>query len=137
MMALAPIRPSVSTISCRRHSSGSGATIKRAQHAEQRDHALDGVGKLQSDHSVGGKPQPAQPGGKGRNSTVGLGIGQSARRPVGEALAVVRIEQRQVFGLAHAGGALQLIERGAVAGRLALCVAQNHEASPRHQVSGR
>ena len=43
-----------------------------AQHAEQRDDAVHGVGELNRHHGVGLQPERAQPGGKRRYGAVGL-----------------------------------------------------------------
>jgi len=107
-----------------------------AQHAEQRDDAVHGIGKLYRHHGVGLQPELAQPAGKRRYRTVGLCISQLARRLAGQAFAIRRIGQRQRVGVAHAGAAEQVVKRGAVAVGV-LGPAQDHLASPCHQVSGR
>ena len=108
-----------------------------AQHAEQRDDAVDGVGKLHRHHGIGLQAEPAQPGGERRNGAVGLRIGQPPRRAAGEARAVGRIDQRQRVGAAHAGAAEQVVERGAVAACLLSVCRRGSFGAPCHQVSGR
>ena len=70
-----------------------------AQHAEQRDDALDGIGELDRHHGIGLQPERAQPGGNRRDGAVGFRISQLARRPAGQALAVGRIGERQRVGM--------------------------------------
>ena len=69
-----------------------------AQHTERDEDALDDVGQLDDDDEVGRQPHLAQPPGDGRHDAVGLGIGQPARRAIGEGLAVRRIHQRESVG---------------------------------------
>ena len=57
------------------------------------------------------KAERAQPGGERRDGAVGLRVSQRARRAVGEARAVRRVDQRQRIGDAHAGAAEQVVER--------------------------
>ena len=66
-----------------------------AHHREQRDHALDRVGKLDRHHGVGRQAEAAQPRRECRDRAVGLRVGEAAHRPVGERRPVGRIDQRE------------------------------------------
>ena len=88
-----------------------------AQHPEQREHAFDRVGDLDADDGVGVQPHAPQPSGDGRNHAIGLRIGEAARLAVGEALAVGRVDERNVVGPPLRRPAQQLIERRARAER--------------------
>ena len=109
-------------MSCMRQSSGSGAAIMPARSTPSSAMMLSTrVGELNGHHGVGLQPERTQPGGERRNGAVGLRIGEPARRPAGQALAIGRIDQRQRVGVAHAGAAEQVVERGAVAVGLFAC----------------
>ncbi len=112
-----------------------------AQHAEQRDDAFHRVAELDRDHGVGGQAEAAQLGGDRGDRPVGVAIGQPARRAVGDAATVGRIGHRQAVRVAHAGAPEQAVEGRAVMhhgrGAAVFVVAQDHVASPCHQVSAR
>ena len=112
-----------------------------AQHAEQHDHTLHGVGKLHRHHGVGLQTEPAQLRGRRRYRAVGLRISQFARRTAGEAFAVRRIGQRDGIDVAQRRAAEKIVERGAAYGRFGtyfkVSVAQDHGLSPCHHVSGK
>ena len=114
-----------------RHSDHAGA-----QHAEDRQHALDGVGELDADDGIGLQAERAQPGRDRGNHAVRLGVGEAARRAVGEAFAVGRIGERKGVGPPRGGAAEHIVERGRrkVFG---LGIAEDHLAGSRHQVSGK
>ena len=57
----------------------------------------------------------AQPPGDRRDHAIGLRIGEAARRAVGEAVAVGRVEQRNVVGPPLRRPPQQLVQRGASA----------------------
>ena len=86
-----------------------------AQHAEQRDDAVDGIGELDRHHGVGLQPERAQLGRQRRDGAVGLRIAETARGTPGQPLAVGRIGERQRVGMTYAGTAEQIVEGGAVA----------------------
>ena len=102
-----------------------------AQHAEQRDHALDRIGQLHArPRCRSARPSCAQPGREGRDRAVGLRIGQARGAPSVKLCAIVRVDQRERVGMAHAGAAEQVVERGAV-GRFSLCYRPGSLARPR------
>ena len=118
-----------------------------AQHAEQREHALDRVGDLDANQHVAAQPHPPQPAGDGRDHAVGLRVGQAARLAVGEALAIRRIDQRDGVGAPQRRPVQQFVEGRARAdtgaGRSTTRLGEDHGeglalcfvASCRHQVS--
>ena len=87
-----------------------------AQHAEQRQRRSRPCWATASPTTVSVcRPSPRKRAAIAEIDAVGLRISQPARRAVGEAVAVRRIGQRDRVGLAHAGAAEQVVERGAAA----------------------
>jgi hypothetical protein len=111
-IALAPTRESAATIYCLRQSSGSGAAIRRAQDAEQRDHAVRGVGELHRHYGVGRQVQAPQLAGERRYRAVGLRKSQPTRRRAADARAIRWIDQRERGAAPHAGAVEQIVKRG-------------------------
>ena len=71
-----------------------------AQHAEHGQKVLDDIGQLDADDGVGRQTHAAQAARDRRHHAVGLGKGEPARRAVGEARAVRRVDQRERVGMA-------------------------------------
>ena len=84
-----------------------------AQYAEQRDRALDRVGKLQRHDGAGRQAVTAQHRGERRDRAIALRVGEAARRAVGHARAVRRIDQRERIRPARERAAEEVVERGA------------------------
>ena len=102
--------------SARRHNSGSGIAISPARSTPSSVSTLSTVLAICMP-TIASRVQPhaAQPPGDGRDHAIGLRIGEAARLAVGEAVAVGRIEQRNVVGPPLRRPAEQLVERGASA----------------------
>ena len=82
-----------------------------AQDAENCQYALDCVGKLNADDGVGLQAELTQSGRDRGDGAVGFGIGQTARRAVGEALAVGRIGECDGVRPPRGGAAEHVVER--------------------------
>ena len=110
-----------------------------AQHAQERDHALDRVGQLHADDGVGLQAEVAQPRSDRGDRAVGLRVGERRGAAVGEGFAVGRIGQRERVGTAHAGAAEQVVERrgGSPSERLRRGSRIIWLSSRCHQVSGK
>ena len=81
-----------------------------AQHTEQREHAFDRVGDLESDNGIGAEAQATQASGDRGNHAIGMRIGEAARISASEARAIGRIEQGERVRSLQRGLTQQVVE---------------------------
>jgi hypothetical protein len=100
---------------------------------------------LDANDCVGWQTHATQPLGDCRNDAVGFGVGQSSRFPVGEALAIVAVNEGKRVWTLPGGAAQDLIDGDAarIERRLRRCacrIAKDHCSARfgwRHHVSGK
>ena len=107
-----------------------------AQDPENCQYALDRVGKLNADDGVGLQAELTQLGRDRGNGAVGFRISETARRAIGEALAVGWIGERDSVGPSRGGAAERVVE-GRCRNDFGLGIAEDHLAGSCHQDSGK